>query len=206
MPEFVNRDPDRPEFWDERFAAGFMPWDQGRVPAALLTFVGRTGHTGGRVLIPGCGSGYEAGWLDAQGLVVTAIDYSPAALERARTVLAPAIAARVLRCADFFTFSAPAFDWIYERAFLAALPPARWPAWAARLPSLLVSGGEVAGLFYVADELPASRRGPPFVTTRAELDLLLSDAFECLEDEAVPAADSLAVFAGRERWMRWRLR
>lgn len=206
MPEFASRDPARPEFWDERFAAGFMPWDQGRVPSALIDFVARTRLQQQRVLIPGCGSAYEAGWLDEQGLAVTAIDYSPAALDRAHSMLKPATAQRVLRLADFFTFSAPAFHWIYERAFVAALPPVRWSSWAARLPELLVERGELAGLFFVADQLPAVRRGPPFETTRAELDSLLAPGFECLEDEAVPATQSLPVFAGRERWMRWRRR
>jgi hypothetical protein len=65
---------------------------------------------------------------------------------------------------------------------------------------------QLAGLFFVGDATPQPRRGPPFVTTRAELDALLAAGFDCLEDAAVPSADSLPVFAGRERWMRWRRR
>jgi len=206
MPEFVSRDPSIPEFWDERFAAGFKPWDQGGVPPALTAFVARAQPPGRRVLIPGCGSAYEAGWLDQQGFEVTAIDYSSAAIERARSVLPATLAQRVLKLADFFAFPAQPFDWIYERAFLAALPPSMWRQWAGRLPQLLEDAGEVAGLFFAADTLPAPRRGPPFVTTRAELDALLTADFVCLEDEPVPAAQSLQVFAGRERWMRWRRR
>jgi hypothetical protein len=46
-----------PEFFDIRYAAGKMPWDYGGVPSLLKVFLGnRPGH--GRVLIPGCGSGY----------------------------------------------------------------------------------------------------------------------------------------------------
>lgn len=206
VPEFTNRDPASPEFWDERFRAGFTPWDQGGVPLALREFVAHAAPRSTRVLIPGCGSAYEAGWLDAQGFVVTAIDYAPAAIERARAVLPAEVAARTLRQADFFAFDAAPFDWIYERAFLPALPPSLWPRWAARLPELLRAEGELAGLFFVDESLPAQRRGPPFATTRAELDGLLGPSFECLEDVAVAPADSLPVFAGRERWMRWRRR
>lgn len=206
MPEFASRDPSQPDFWNERFAADFKPWDQGDVPPALRSFLAGVAAPGRRVLIPGCGSAYEAGWLDGRGFDVTAIDYSEAALARARRVLPEPIAQRVLRLADFFAFGEPPFDWIYERAFLAALPPALWPAWARRLPQLLTGHGELAGLFFVGDTLPQPRRGPPFVTTRAELDAMLAADFDCLEDEPVPAAQSLPVFASRERWMRWRRR
>jgi hypothetical protein len=81
-----------------------------------------------------------------------------------------------------------------------------WERWAARLPALLAPRGELLGIFFVDRDVAQPRRGPPFVTTRAELDALLGGAFECLEDDAVPAGDSLPVFVGRERWMRWRRR
>lgn len=204
MADFPTRDPASPEFWNERFAAGFTPWDQGGVPPVLQRVVESGALRGRRVLIPGCGSAYEAGWLDARGLDVVAVDYSQAAIERARKVLPSPVAARVLRHADFFAFEADPFDWIYERAFLPALPPTAWRHWAERLPELLVPGGELAGLFFVDAELPQPHRGPPFVTTRPTLDALLADTFDCLEDVSVAAAESLPVFASRERWMRWR--
>lgn len=204
MSDFSNRDPARPEFWDERFAAGFTPWDARGAPPAFARFIEERGATlGARVLVPGCGSAYEVARLDAAGFDVTAIDYSAAAVARARAVLAPDVAERALRQADFFAFEAAPFDWIYERAFLAALPPALWPRWSARLAELLVPGGVLAGFFFVDDAAPDPRRGPPFAATRAELARLLAE-FACEHDVAVPADESLPVFAGRERWMIWR--
>ena len=64
----------------------------------------------------------------------------------------------------------------------------------------LGQGGLLAGYFYFDD----AAKGPPFGITRAELDALLSPAFECIADEAVE--DSIPVFAGKERWMVWRRR
>jgi hypothetical protein len=46
------------EFWEKRFRENFTPWDAGRVPEALEKFL-RAEPRGQRVLIPGCGSGYE---------------------------------------------------------------------------------------------------------------------------------------------------
>lgn len=204
-PEFPTRDPARAAFWDERFAAGFTPWDAGRTPAAFDRWLHVLGPgRGRRVLVPGCGAGYEVAALDAAGFAVTAIDYAAEALALARRVLGAELARRTLRQADFFAFDDAPFDFIYERAFLAALPPRRWPDWAARVSHLLAPGGELAGLFVLAPALPAERRGPPFVTTGAELRALLGERFALVADAAVPPAESLPVFAGREHWLCWR--
>ena len=51
-------------FWDQRYEAEKMPWDFQGVPAALIHFLKTTEP--GRVLVPGCGSGYEiAAFLEA---------------------------------------------------------------------------------------------------------------------------------------------
>ena len=72
------------EFWDSRYRSGKTPWDYGGVPAALLNYL-QTAQPG-RVLIPGCGSGYEVRAFHERGWDVLAIDYSPAAVERARLI------------------------------------------------------------------------------------------------------------------------
>ena len=156
--EFAARDPTQAGFWDERYRAGFMPWDAHGVPAALVDFVERR-RPGRRVLVPGCGSAYEAGWLDERGLDVTAIDIAASALERARLVLGAEVATRVLRQADFFDLD-DAFDWIYERALLAALPPVRWPEYVESAQRLLAQGGLVAGFFFIDDAVTEPRERP----------------------------------------------
>jgi SAM-dependent methyltransferase len=207
MTEFSTRDPSQAAFWDERFAANFTPWDQGAVPPALVRWLARAPFAAGaRVLIPGCGSAYEAAFLDAAGFDVISIDIADAALARARAVLPADVARRVLRKADFFAFAAAPFDAIYERAFLCALPPRLWPAYAARCAELLQPESRLAGFFFIDPAPRQPRRGPPFAMTRAELDALLAPAFECTEDQAIPSGESIAVFAGRERWMVWRRR
>jgi len=206
-PEFHERDPTLPQFWDERFAAGFVPWDAGGVPRPFERWLNALGPGGGRrVLIPGCGAAYEAAALDAAGFAVTAIDYAPAALARARQVLGTALADRCLQQANFFAFEESPFDHVYERAFLAALPPALWPQWAARLACLLAPGATLAGLFVIEPELPHPRRGPPFATSVDELQRLLGAAFALEIVQAVPAGESLPVLAGREHWLQWRRR
>lgn len=194
-PVFATRDPNTAAFWDERFRQGFTPWDQAGVPAALASFAARTAPV--PVFVPGCGNAHEVGWLAQAGWTVRAIDFSADAVAAARSQLGPHAA--LVEQADFFSYRPPFVPgWIYERAFLCALPPARRADYASRMAELLEPGGLLAGFFFF-DDTP---KGPPFGIARAGLDALLSPSFELIEDEAVD--DSIPVFAGRERWMSWR--
>jgi hypothetical protein len=195
MPEFTSRDPSTPGFWDERFEQGFTPWDRGGVPQALRDFAARQGRPLA-TLIPGCGAAWELAFLAEQGWDATAIDFSPAAVARAKSMLGP-WAGRVLE-ADFFEYvPAQPLELIYERAFLCALPRAMWPKVAARWAALLAPGTKLAGFFFFDD----AAKGPPFGVKREALEALLTPHFECIEDAEV--ADSIPVFAGKERWMVW---
>ncbi len=197
VPEFETRDPTAPDFWSERFDKAFMPWDRNGVPEDLRRFVAEQGPA--TALIPGCGAGYEVAFFAEAGWDVTAIDFSPAAVAVAKRNLGP-WGERVVE-ADFFRFeTAKRPQVVYERAFLCALPPAMNAAIAARWMDLLPSGGLLAGFFFFG----TADKGPPFPIAPERLEALLSPGFERIEDR--PAADSIPVFAGRERWQVWRRR
>jgi SAM-dependent methyltransferase len=192
-----KQDASKPEFWEKRFRENFTPWDAGRVPSDLERFLRNEGRT--RVLIPGCGSGYEVGAFAAAGHDVLAVDFAPAAVERAQAILGP-LANRV-RLADFFEadLGSP-YDLVYERAFLCSLPRPLRPRYAERVAQLLAPLGRIAGFFFFED----GERGPPFGLKAGELELLLSDRFEQTEDR--PVDDSIPIFAGKERWQIWNVR
>ncbi|HEU4845522.1 MAG TPA: methyltransferase domain-containing protein [Burkholderiaceae bacterium] len=198
MQQFNERDPQSPAFWDERFGKQCTPWDRGGVPQALRDFVAAA-PAPLVTLIPGCGSAYELAFLAGAGWDATAIDFSPAAVAAGKAAVGQ-YAARVVE-ADFFTWQpARPLQLIYERAFLCAMPRARWPDVAARWAALLPPGGLLAGFFFF-DDAP---KGPPFGIARAQLDALLAPCFDCEADLAV--ADSIPVFQGKERWLQWRRR
>jgi SAM-dependent methyltransferase len=191
-------DPAGAAFWDARYREQFTPWDAGGVPAALARFL-NTAPTPLRVLIPGCGSAYEARAFAERGHGVLAIDFSELAIERARAVLGDW--SRVLRFADFFAADlGRPFDLVYERAFLASLPRVHWPRWSERIGELVRPGGRVIGSFFWRDE----ERGPPFGLRSGDLEQLLSGGFDRIED--APVEDSIPAFAGRERWQVWQRR
>lgn len=194
----MAQDSSRPEFWETRYESQVTPWDSGTVPAQIAGFA-RTLAAGARVLIPGCGSGYEVAAFTGAGLDVIAIDFSEAAIDRARATV-PDHADR-FRLADVFAFdAADGFDLVYERAFLCALPRRLWDACAERYSAFVRPGCHLAGYWFFDD----NERGPPFGISRERLHALFDGTFDCVEDAPVP--DSIPVFAGRERWMVWRRR
>ena len=169
------------------------------MPQKLATWL-QSKESSLRVLIPGCGTGYEVRLFAERGHDVLAIDFSDAAVEAARKELRQW--SRLVERADFFSFETEPFDLVYERAFLCALPRSLWPAWGRRMAELVRPGGELAGFFYIDD----NERGPPFGISREGLKDLLEQGFELSEDQAVPAGQSLPVFKGKEIWQVWKRR
>ena len=186
-------DSSAPEFWDTRFRDGVTPWDAGGAPLRLKEWL-RNRPQRLRVLVPGAGTGYEAGLFAERGHDVVAIDFSDAAIAAAQ-----GRGYRVVK-ADFFAYGGSGFDLVYERAFLCALPRRRWPEWATRMADLVRPGGELAGFFYMDD----NERGPPFGASEQILQELRADAFELTESVAIPPDQSLPVFKGKEIWQVWR--
>jgi SAM-dependent methyltransferase len=193
-----SSDSNHPDFWSVRYSAGKTPWDFGGVPAALKSFLERS-SVSGRVLIPGCGSGYEVQAFHAAGYDVSAIDFSPAAVEQAKRVLG-SLAERVI-LGDFFThdFGLQLFDLVYERTFLCSMTPSRWPEYVNRMADLLTPGGRLIGVFLYGER---SSSGPPFPLTEPEAEQLFKKRFELMRSERM--TDSLPLFRDMERWQEWR--
>lgn len=191
-------DSSNPEFWDQRYLAGRLPWDANGVPVALAEYLSRTPPRG-RVLIPGCGSGYEISAFHTAGWEVTAIDFAPQAVARAKALLGET--GSCVRHADFFSHDfGSGFDLIYERTFLCSLPPACWTDYARRMAELLRPGGYLVGIFFYGHEPDP----PPFPLTVATAEALFRPRFELTQDHPIARTQSLPLYAGGERWQVWR--
>ena len=189
-------DSTHPDFWTSRYTAGKTPWDFGGVPASLKSFLAKSSAPG-RVLIPGCGSGYEVQAFHESGYDVTAIDFSPAAVDQAKRVLG--VLAGTVIFGDFFTynFEQGRFDLIYERTFLCSMPPSRWPDYANRMADLLSAGGKLIGVFLYGQQTD----GPPYPLTDKQAEQLFQRRFRLVTSELV--TDSLPLFRDMERWQEW---
>ena len=185
----------QPDFWSQRYDSGRTPWQLDYVPKQLGAFI-RALPVGARVLIPGCGGDWRTirAFREA-GHNVTAIDFSPVAVEQAGKALGEFEAI----LGDFFTydFGSMRFDIVYERTFLCSLPPRFWKNYVTRVAQLLQPKGMLVGFFLYGEESDP----PPYPLSEATARELFTGRFELIRTEAVP--DSLPIFRGMEKWQEW---
>lgn len=167
------------DFWEDRWRTGSTGWDLGAVSPPLKAYIDQIlpEHRHLKLLIPGCGNGYEAVYLLQQGFTqIAMLDIAPSAVEglgaRLDRVMPGWKQQLQLICGDFFTFSG-AFDLILEQTFFCALDPILRPDYALKMRELLAPGGKLAGVLFDRD----FEGGPPFGGHSAEYRTLFQPYF-----------------------------
>lgn len=192
------QDSSEQHFWDQRYQQNVTPWEHAGLPAQFEYFAALMPQQLQRVLIPGCGSAAELAYLVTQHKDVMAIDFSDEAICRARARLPEALHA-CLQQADFFELDEQQpWDWVYERAFLCALPQTRWSAYVRKMAALIRTDGVLGGYFF----LRPTFRGPPFGCDLDSLQQLMAPYFELASEQHVEG--SMDVFKPDEYWLNWR--
>src|SRR5690606_5351824 len=104
-----------------------------------------------RILIPGCGNGYEAIYLMENGFTnVYVIDLSSLAIDQLEDSIPNKYGTHLIK-GNFFAHDGT-YDLIVEQTFFCALEPKRREAYAAKMHQLLDDGGKLVGLLF-DDEL-----------------------------------------------------
>jgi len=154
------------EFWEKRFATGDTPWDRGAANPQLGIWLATGALKPCRILVPGCGSGYEVAVLVQAGFEVTALDYSPEAIARTRKLLdAEGLKASMVEADALAWQPEKPFDAIYEQTCLCALYPDQWRDYADQLHRWLVPNGKLFALFVQMLRPGAAEgkiEGPPY--------------------------------------------
>ncbi len=197
-PPAPDGDSFRTQFWVKRWERATQPWDLGKVPPDLPAFLGETRVEPTRVLIPGCGTGYEVRAFHEAGHDVLAIDFSGPAVAQAKAALGP-LGDKVVQM-NFFKhdFGEDRFGLVYERGFLCSIPRERWPEYAAKMAQIVRPGGAIVGLFLYGEE----PEPPPFPLTESLAESLLGPWFELTRSK--PASpETVPVYQGMERWQEW---
>ena len=191
-----SSDSARPPFWNQRYASGETPWTLQAIPAALQSFV-TSAQRRGNVLVPGCGTDHAVlQFFQTAGFEVTAIDFSSVAIAQIKKTLGD-FDGKVIR-GDFFKFDFRCrFDLIYERTFLCALHPRRWPQYSKRVAQLLRPRGKLVGVFFYGTEPDP----PPYPLSETQAAEIFGQHFRLTRD--VKVSDSVRMFAGMERWQEW---
>ncbi|MBF0583015.1 MAG: methyltransferase domain-containing protein [Magnetococcales bacterium] len=145
--------------WEERYRSGQTGWDRGDASPALFSWLEQGTLRPCRILVPGCGRGYEVAVLAERGFQVTAVDIAASAITFSRGLLAQHGLRATTCLADLLEWEPDnRFDAIYEQTSLCALPPEKWQDYSDRLWRWLKPGGSLCALFMQTNKTG----GPPF--------------------------------------------
>jgi SAM-dependent methyltransferase len=128
---------DGARFWENLLAVPALPWGHGASPA-VERLAARL-PAGAAVLVPGCAYGRNAWALARRGFAVTAYDYAPAAIARARAEFAhPRVRYLV---ADARDVPAGSYDGVLCHFLLHLFPAPERQRLVAGLGAALAPGG-----------------------------------------------------------------
>jgi len=146
--------------WEALYQQGDTGWDRGTISPALQHWLDRGDfRTGQRILIPGCGRGYEVIALAKLGFDVTALDLAPSAIDAVKQGLQEAGLSATLVCSDLFDYQPKQhFDAIYEQTCLCALPVEQRKAYEQSLFTWL----KPKGVLCLSMMQTGEQGGPPF--------------------------------------------
>ncbi|MBK7956863.1 MAG: methyltransferase domain-containing protein [Bacteroidetes bacterium] len=185
IPAVKNLDRD---YWNNQYIAETTKWDLGQISPALANFFDGLSDKNSKILIPGCGSAYEAQYLLDKGFTnLTLIDIAPHLVARLQNHFQGNPHIRVIE-GDFFELTGE-FDLIVEQTFFCALPPSMRPKYVWKMHQLLAPEGMLAGLlFHVQFE-----QNPPYGGSKSEYEALFKGAFQlsALSETSLSAAPRL---------------
>jgi len=161
--------------WEGLYQSQDTGWDRGGVSTSLQHWLGLNKlsvQSDKRVLIPGCGRGYEVVELAKLGFDVTGLDIAPTAIADLDALLkSHAVQAEAI-CGDLFAYQCnQPFDVVYEQTCLCALPLEKREAYEEKLFEWLKAGGHLLLSMMQTGE----KSGPPFHCDWSDMRDLFSE-------------------------------
>ncbi len=151
------------QFWNNKYLENESKWDIGNPTPAFVDYFKLLSNKNKKILVPGCGNGYDALYLAKLGFDVYAVDFSKEAinyiLEQAKN---QNISINVLH-EDFFKLNNFDFffDIVLEYTFFCAISPDRRQEYIEKICDLLKKNGEYVGFLLPIDK-NVNEPGPPF--------------------------------------------
>ncbi|KAH9812746.1 S-adenosyl-L-methionine-dependent methyltransferase [Melampsora americana] len=168
--------------WQKAWEMGITPWDRKKVQPGLIEVfeeIDFSKFKDGKVLVAGCGRGYDVVFLSTQVGECYGWDISPKAVSLAQEWLktqSETNAEKIhFEVKDFFhsESSKMVFDLAYDYTFLCAILPSKRQEWSRRYSELIKKGGKLITLIYPIDgDRPG---GPPFSLDPDEVTELLTN-------------------------------
>ena len=160
-------------YWNNQYNAQTTRWDLGEVSPPIKEYINQLENKNLRILIPGCGNTYEAEYLLQQGFSdITIIDIAPTLVENLKLKFEGNKNINII-LGDFFKHEGK-YDLILEQTFFCALNPALRNAYVAKMKTLLINNGKLAGVLF---GVTFAAGGPPFGGSKCQYISLFENDF-----------------------------
>lgn len=179
------------EFWSSRYENEQTGWDLGAVSPPIKAYFDQIEDKSVKILIPGCGNGYEAEYLHRNGFtnvnVIDLVDYPLNKLLERNTDFPK----EHIFVGDFFEHHGE-YDFIVEQTLFCAINPQLRENYAKNVRRLLKDKGKLIGLLFDAD----FDGGPPYGGCKEEYLTYFKKYFSKVEME--PCYNSIPPRMGKE--------
>lgn len=179
----MTSDVNSPQKWEADYQRGTDGWDLSGPTPVFKRLASSNRFKPGRMIVLGAGRGHDAREFSRHGFNVTAVDFSPYAVEQMRK-LADATAPIEILHQDIFTLSDELndmFDYLLEYTCFCAIDPKRRAEYADVVTRLLKPDGIYIDLAFPLDH---RKGGPPYAVTESEIfNLFESRGFQLLSRE-----------------------
>ena len=161
-------------YWENRYLNNEIAWNVGKITTPLKDYIDQIGDKSVKILIPGCGNGYEFEYLMNHGFTnCFVLDYAGTPLENLKKRISNYNENQFIT-SDFFEHESQ-YDLIIEQTFFCALDPELRQKYVKKMKSLLSPNGKIVGLLF---QFPLTESGPPFGGSKEEYTELFSADFE----------------------------
>ena len=191
--------------WRGAWREGRTPWDAGQSPPALRDLLAADVVPAGKVLVPGCGTGYDLATLARPDREVIGIDLSEEARDAFREAHPDLPGPVRYEVMDFFAFDIEGgVDFVWDYTFFCALDPAQRNAWAEVMVRLLKPDALLATLLFPFEDPISNPEGPPWPINTELVRGFLGTRFDEVAVKSVERSHPGR--EGRERLALWRRR
>lgn len=185
-------------YWEARWKAGRTQWDVGEAIPPITHYFKTVKALDAAILIPGCGSAYEAQYLLEQGFKhITIIEIAADKVQELQQRFEHTPVQVVY--GDFFNHEG-AYDYIIEQTFFCALDPFLRPLYAEKMASLLKPEGKLIGVLF---DRNFDKDEPPFGGNMEEYLDLFGPIFSQIKIEkcynSIPARQGSELFIKLQR-------
>ncbi len=188
---------DKASYWDEKYINNQITWDlKGYNPVFEDIIRNSEFVRPGKILITGCGKGYDAVLAAKYGFEVTAVDFSVHAIKFAGELAQKESVSINFIAKDIFLMEEEyfqQFDYIYEYVTYCAINPLRRKEYLSIISKLLKPSGKLIAHLFPTDEREG---GPPFCINITEFYKIASEYLKL--EISTKKINSIKPRAGRE--------